>query len=105
MGYLIHHRVEFSEERGSISAHHPLRPAYCTILRGCWIPRGFLGWVHPIRLAFDYCSDRAAVGVASGWEPLTGLLRYNWKVIYEDFLGVLPPNMKGQWFSLPCLVE
>ncbi|KAA0050087.1 serine/threonine-protein phosphatase 7 long form-like protein [Cucumis melo var. makuwa] len=104
MGYLIHHRVEFSEERGSISAHHPLRPAYCTILRGCWIPRGFLGWVHAIRLAFDYCSDRAL----ETRDPhishaLWGV--YNWKVIYEDFLGVLPPNMKGQWFSLPCLVE
>ncbi|KAA0065899.1 serine/threonine-protein phosphatase 7 long form-like protein [Cucumis melo var. makuwa] len=38
-------------------------------------------------------------------EPLTRSLKYNWKVIYEDFLGVVPPDMKGQWLSLPWLAE
>ncbi|TYK18930.1 serine/threonine-protein phosphatase 7 long form-like protein [Cucumis melo var. makuwa] len=34
-------------------------------------------------------------------KPLTGSLRYNWKVIYEDLLGVVLPNMKGHRLSLP----
>ncbi|KAA0053396.1 serine/threonine-protein phosphatase 7 long form-like protein [Cucumis melo var. makuwa] len=59
MGYLLHRRVELSEERDSISMHHSLQPAYCTLLRCCWIPRGLPCWVHVVRLTFDYCTGRA----------------------------------------------
>ncbi|TYK31710.1 serine/threonine-protein phosphatase 7 long form-like protein [Cucumis melo var. makuwa] len=48
-----------SRRRGSVSTHHPLRPAYCTILRGCRIPSGF-----PMQL-----------GLPVDGEPLTGSLR------------------------------
>ncbi|TYJ97697.1 serine/threonine-protein phosphatase 7 long form-like protein [Cucumis melo var. makuwa] len=100
MGYLLYRRVELSEERGSVSAHHPLRPTYCTLLRGCWIPRGFPGWVHAARLAFNYCIGRAletrdphisyamwgvhdhpagccsTVGVASGWRASNRIIKF-----------------------------
>ncbi|KAA0035971.1 serine/threonine-protein phosphatase 7 long form-like protein [Cucumis melo var. makuwa] len=38
-------------------------------------------------------------------ESMTGSLRFNWKVVCKDFLGVLPPDMKGQQLSLPWLVK
>ncbi|KAA0045276.1 serine/threonine-protein phosphatase 7 long form-like protein [Cucumis melo var. makuwa] len=59
MRYLLHYRVELSEERGSVSTHHPLRPVHYTLLRCCWIPKGLPGWVHAVRLTFDYCIGRA----------------------------------------------
>ncbi|XP_050937743.1 serine/threonine-protein phosphatase 7 long form homolog [Cucumis melo] len=43
------------------------------------------------------------LGLPMDGEPLTGSLRYNWKVIYEDFLEIVPPDMKGQRLSLPWL--
>ncbi|TYK11842.1 serine/threonine-protein phosphatase 7 long form-like protein [Cucumis melo var. makuwa] len=43
------------------------------------------------------------LGLPMDGEPLTGSLRYNWKVIYEDFLGIVPRDMKGQRLSLPWL--
>ncbi|TYK03077.1 serine/threonine-protein phosphatase 7 long form-like protein [Cucumis melo var. makuwa] len=112
MGYLLHRRVE-SEERGSVSAHHPLRPAYCTLLRCCWIPRDLSGWVHAVRLTFDYCIGRALetrdlhishtlwrvhdhaagycmqLGLLVDGEPLTGSLSLPW--LAEQFQE-LPPD-------------
>ena len=38
-------------------------------------------------------------------EPVVELLTYNWKQVYEDFLGALPPDMKGQWLSLLWLTK
>ena len=38
-------------------------------------------------------------------EHVLGLLRYNWNVLYEDYLEVLSFGMKAQWLSLPCLAE
>ncbi|XP_008463586.1 serine/threonine-protein phosphatase 7 long form homolog [Cucumis melo] len=45
------------------------------------------------------------LGLPVDREPLTRSLRYNWKVICHDFLGVVPPEKKGQWLSLLWLAE
>ncbi|TYK09672.1 serine/threonine-protein phosphatase 7 long form-like protein [Cucumis melo var. makuwa] len=64
---------------------------------------GFLGVSQGVHDHAVRCCS--AVGVPVDGEPLTGSLRYNWKFICEDFLGVLPPNMKGQRLSVSWLVE
>ena len=38
-------------------------------------------------------------------EPVVGSLLCNWKQVCEDFLGVLPLDMKGQRSSLSWLTE
>ncbi|TYK03303.1 serine/threonine-protein phosphatase 7 long form-like protein isoform X1 [Cucumis melo var. makuwa] len=45
------------------------------------------------------------LGLPVDGEPLTGSLRYNWMLICNDYLGVVPPDMKGQRLSLPWLAE
>ncbi|KAA0034012.1 serine/threonine-protein phosphatase 7 long form-like protein [Cucumis melo var. makuwa] len=45
------------------------------------------------------------MGLPVDGEPLIGSLMYNWMVICNDYLGVVPPDMKGQQLSLPWLAE
>uniref|UniRef100_A0A9I9E2J8 Aminotransferase-like plant mobile domain-containing protein n=1 Tax=Cucumis melo TaxID=3656 RepID=A0A9I9E2J8_CUCME len=45
------------------------------------------------------------LGLPVDGEPLTGSLRYNWMLICNDYLGVVPSDMKGQRLSLPWLAE
>ena len=36
------------------------------------------------------------LGLPVDGEPVVGSLLYDWKVLCEDYLGVRPPEMKGQ---------
>ena len=45
------------------------------------------------------------LGLPVDGEPVVGSLLYDWKVLCEDYLGVRPPEMKGQRLSLPWLAE
>ena len=36
------------------------------------------------------------IGLPVDGEPVVGSLLYDWKVLCEDYLGVRPPEMKGQ---------
>ncbi|TYK29250.1 serine/threonine-protein phosphatase 7 long form-like protein [Cucumis melo var. makuwa] len=95
MGYLLHRGVELSEERGSIAKHHPLRPAYSLETRDPHISHALWG-VH------DHVTGcYSEVEVVNGWGASNRIVKLNWKVIYEDFLEVVPPDMKGQRLSLP----
>ncbi|TYK30030.1 uncharacterized protein E5676_scaffold587G00420 [Cucumis melo var. makuwa] len=106
MRYLLHYRVELSEERGSVSMHHPLRPVHCTLLRCCWIPKGLPGCCSAVRVASGWgASDRiiefqelppdADVVGTYAWDAMTlaWLYRKLYHASYVQSLEIAGPLM------------
>ncbi|KAA0041847.1 serine/threonine-protein phosphatase 7 long form-like protein [Cucumis melo var. makuwa] len=110
-------------------SYHSSKFPNTNLLKGPDRPRTTRIHNEMVRLAFDYCTSRALetrdshishacrectitlqdvvvqLGLPVDGEPLTGSLRYNWMLICNDYLGVVPPDMKGQQLSLPWLAQ
>ncbi|TYK21956.1 serine/threonine-protein phosphatase 7 long form-like protein [Cucumis melo var. makuwa] len=102
MGYLLHRRVELSEEREVASQHTiPFDQRIAPYLEAA----GFLRVSQVGECTITLQDVAMQLRLPVDREPLIGSLRYNWKVICKDILGVVPSDMKGQRLSLLWLAE